>query len=540
MTAAPAISNLTEEFNGSGWTAGGNTNTSRRQGAGFGIQTAAVKTAGYDGSSPSNDNTSEEYNGTAWTTGNNVNPQRQGHAGAGTLTAGVIFGGTDGTLLNKTEEYDGTNFSNVNTMNTARTNLSGAGSQTTSIAFGGATPPVSNAAEVYDGTNWTTAANMNTARNAMGSFGDSNSAVGTGGTTGSNSTATETWDGTSWTTSPASLGTARAFYGDTGSGSSTAGIVAGGYSTATVGLTEEYNFGTNIITAAAWSSAPSIGTGRYLGGYGITPTNASIIFGGQSTTSESKTEEYNGTNWAENPDMNTARSRINGFGTQTAAVTMGGRQVGVPPNVNMNNTELYDGSSWTNGPSYPLTVRGIGGAGTNAAGLAIAAWTGSPPGFTTCNDWNGSGWTAAEANLNTARGYVSGWGTQSDAGAAGGPPANTDYEEYNGSSWTTKASLVTATGGPSGGAAGFGGTPGAIKANGNGGTFSQEWNGTSWGTAASRANTNYGGGMSGGNTAASGIVTGGYIYPSTGPATGSEEFTGETSAVAPASNITTS
>ena len=34
--------------------------------------------------------------------------------------------------------------------------------------------------------------------------------------------------------------------------------------------------------------------------------------------------------------------------------------------------------------------------------------------------------------------------------------------------------------------------------------------------------------MSGGNTAASGIVTGGYIYPSTGPATGSEEFTGET------------
>ena len=143
MTAAPAISNLTEEFNGSGWAAGGNTNTSRRQGAGFGIQTAAVKTAGYDGSSPSNDNTSEEYNGTAWTTGNNVNPQRQGHAGAGTLTAGVIFGGTDGTLLNKTEEYDGTNFSNVNNMNTARQNLSGAGSQTT-VSYTHLTLPTSD------------------------------------------------------------------------------------------------------------------------------------------------------------------------------------------------------------------------------------------------------------------------------------------------------------------------------------------------------------------------------------------------------------
>ena len=46
--------------------------------------------------------------------------------------------------------------------------------------------------------------------------------------------------------------------------------------------------------------------------------------------------------------------------------------------------------------------------------------------------------------------------------------------------------------------------------------------------------------MSGGNTAASGIVTGGYIYPSTGPANASEEFTGETVAAAPASTLTTS
>ena len=91
--------------------------------------------------------------------------------------------------------------------------------------------------------------------------------------------------------------------------------------------------------------------------------------------------------------------------------------------------------------------------------------------------------------------------------------------------------MVSATGAPTVGEAGFGGTPGAIKGNGNGGTFSQAWNGTVWSTSPSRGVTNYGGGMSGGNTATSGIIAGGYIYPSTGPATASEEFTGETTAV---------
>ena len=390
--------------------------------------------------------------------------------------------------------------------------------------------------EEYDGSAWTNAGALNVASSCPAGFGTQTLTVAQ--VNSPNYGGSEQYNGSTWSALPnTGLTSPGGLYANTAGTTGNAGWIFGYPS----GTGVEWNFTANTVTAAAWSSAPSIGTGRYLGGYGVTPTNASIIFGGQSATgSVANTEEYNGSSWAENPDMNTARSRINGFGTQTAAVTMGGRQVGVPPNNAMNNTELYDGSSWTNGPTYPLTARGIGGAGTNTAGLAIAAWTGSPPGFTTCNDWNGSGWTAAEANLNTARGYVSGWGTQSDAGAAGGPPANTDYEEYNGSSWTTKASLVTATGGPSGGAAGFGGTPGAIKANGNGGTFSQEWNGTSWGTAASRANTNYGGGMSGGNTAASGIVTGGYIYPLTGPATGSEEFTGETTTAGTASNITTS
>ena len=219
-SAAPAIVLLTEEYNGSGWSAGGNCNNAENSCAGFGTQTAAIKTGGYPGSDPDGLATeSESYNGTSWTSGNAISPGRQGHAGAGVSTAGVIFGGNDGTILNKTEEYDGTNFSNVNNMNTARQNLSGVGVQTAALAAGGGTTPVSNAAESYDGTNWTTVGSMNTARQGLGGFGTSTSAAVTGGTTGSNSTATETWNGTSWATSPATLATARAFYGDCGAAS---------------------------------------------------------------------------------------------------------------------------------------------------------------------------------------------------------------------------------------------------------------------------------------------------------------------------------
>ena len=539
------LSNV-EHYNGTGFSSATAFPAGINSGSGAGTQTAGLIAGG---NSPSRTNAAFEYDGSSWTATNNLPGAMDNLANCGTETQSNVImavgrtpaSGNSGT--NQSVTYDGTNFaSGPNHVTTRMFNtVSGAGTGTAGLIIGGFIDPSPNAmtnCEEYDGSAWATTGSLNVATGFATAFGTQTNAVTQ--VNSPNYEGSEQYNGSTWAALPnIGITSPGGLYGSSAGATGDAGWISS--MSPTYNKTAEWNFTTNTVTPAAWASAPSIGTGRYLGGYGITPTNASIIFGGQSATgSVANTEEYNGSSWAENPDMNTARSRINGFGTQTAAVTMGGRQVGVPPNISMNNTELYDGSSWTNGPAYPLTARGIGGAGTNAAGLAIAAWTGSPPGFTTCNDWNGSGWTAAEANLNTARGYVSGWGTQSDAGAAGGPPANTDYEEYNGSSWTTKASLVSATGAPSGGAAGFGGTPGAIKANGNGGTFSQEWNGTSWGTAVSRANTNYGGGMSGGNTAASGIVTGGYIYPSTGPANASEEFTGETVAAAPASTLTTS
>ena len=84
-----------------------------------------------------------------------------------------------------------------------------------------------------------------------------------------------------------------------------------------------------------------------------------------------------------------------------------------------------------------------GGAGTAAAGLkfggaSAGAFTGV---LTASEEWNGSAWVASPGNLNTARGYLSGFGTQTAALGAGGytsPPTiqHTNSETYDGSTWT--------------------------------------------------------------------------------------------------------
>jgi hypothetical protein len=65
-----SISNNTEEYDGSAWTAGGNLGTTR-DGIGGLVQTAGLAFAG----SPTSTAT-EEYDGSAWTAGGNLNTAR--------------------------------------------------------------------------------------------------------------------------------------------------------------------------------------------------------------------------------------------------------------------------------------------------------------------------------------------------------------------------------------------------------------------------------------------------------------------------------
>ena len=79
--------------------------TARSYLAGAGTQTAGLCAGGYDGSGLVN--VTEEYNGTAWSSGGNFSFVRYKAAGAGTQSAGLCMGGYDNVNpLSITEEYD--------------------------------------------------------------------------------------------------------------------------------------------------------------------------------------------------------------------------------------------------------------------------------------------------------------------------------------------------------------------------------------------------------------------------------------------------
>ena len=179
-----ANSASTEEYNGSAWTAGGNLAVGRYALGGAGIQTAALGFGGFRYPTtplpfPIHAVT-EEYNGTAWTTGGNLGTGRETLAGAGTQTAGLAFGGGPPNTT-ATEEYDGSAWTAGGNLGTARYKLAGCGTQTAGLAFGGGTPTATAVTEKYDGTSWTTTTSMNTARLSLGGAGTQTAALAFGG-----------------------------------------------------------------------------------------------------------------------------------------------------------------------------------------------------------------------------------------------------------------------------------------------------------------------------------------------------------------------
>jgi hypothetical protein len=124
-----------------------------------------------------------------------------------------------------------------------------------------------------------------------------------------------------------------------------------------------------VLTAAgSWATGNNMNTARRaLAGAG-TQTEA-LAFGGYDTANTGATEEYDGTNWTNNPTgLNTVRRELASAGTQTAALAFGGDAPTGPTGA----TEEYDGSTWTSNPVSMNTAReGLGGAGTQTAALGF-------------------------------------------------------------------------------------------------------------------------------------------------------------------------
>jgi hypothetical protein len=138
------------------WSSGGNVTTARPAAGGFGIQTAAVM---YGGGPSSKGDLTEEYNGTGFSTGGTLNSSRSTcqDNGWGVDSAGICASGnTPGGNTANVEEYNGSSWTEVNNVSTARRQQASIGLvQTAGAICGGFSTANTDATEEYDGTNWT-------------------------------------------------------------------------------------------------------------------------------------------------------------------------------------------------------------------------------------------------------------------------------------------------------------------------------------------------------------------------------------------------
>ena len=509
------------------WASASSLNNNSQGRAGFGSQAAAV--AG-PGQGPSGSiQVTEEYNGSGWSNGNNSTrsaAENQYTSGAGTPTAGAMAsGGYPGTMTAETEEYDGTSWTAGNNIGTAvRNYVFDGASYTSALVFGGNSQPHPGTAtnitttQIYDGTNWTTGGAMNTGRrnHAGSSQGNESASLATAGNVPGLSSNTEEYNGTSWT-EVTNQPTAIAYQGY--AGTQTNAIVWNGYTPSVVTTTLGYD-------GSSWSSKPSVSGQRlnYHNNSGTAP--AALIFGGEGPSGTLSTvEQFNrsaniitAAAWASGTALPSARFNGASAGTATAGIIAGGE---LAPGTRTGETVYFDGSAWTAQPatlSPAPNADGVKMAGTQTAGILNSFRGGGSPGpaYTDARSWNGSAWsTIPSTSSNHSFSNLFRNGTPSAATTIGGDNEvggiQSAVEEYNGSSWGSETALpagrgnMAAFGTPSAGVIAGGalgpGTP-------NRTATALEYNGSSWTTTGSI--TEAATVVAGGGTQTTGIIFGGY------------------------------
>ena len=513
-------SNNVYEYDGTSWSSGGSLTASAGQArTGHGILTAGGAVAGYKTSGNAVIANYEQYDGTSFTEQADLNTARQTLSAAGSTTAALAVGGTTGvgpgpsqTGLTNVESYNGSSWTETTENNTGRkqaTSFSG-GPAPTMIFIGGASGSTFYAnTETYNGSAWTETTDLNTARSSYGGAGQAQTdGLVFGGSVPSNTAATESWNGTTWTELN-DLSTARNALVGSGTGAASA-LAAGGYSTAAETATEEFSFppptaailtegdlflsgGTTLkgfgkaagIPATTWASGGLQNSARAR--QAATGGNATIsvaqLCGGYLPSSPppnnyfTNTEQYNGSAWTEVNDLNTAKSSMSGFGTQTSAI-VAGSPGGIPPQAQV---DAWDGSSWA-GTADLNNGRGEGtGAGLSGSAGIVAGGKIPTNNYQTHSEtWDGTSWTET-SNINTARSDLGAGGSQTSAVIFGGtPPPYDKCETWNGSSWTEVAELNEGRYGVQGGGIS---SSSALAAGGDDGSrvaSTEFWNGTSW------------------------------------------------------------
>ena len=475
---------------GGSWSSGGDLNTARSYVVGVGISTAALAAGGYTGSYTGK---TESYNGTSWTETTDLNTSRGSGGGAGTYTASIYFGGADPTKAN-TESWNGSTWTEVNDLNDARTSMMGAGTQTAAISAGGSMSPAASQVQ------------------------------------------TETWNGSSWT-EVADLPTTMLSL--TGGGSSTSAIACTGQENPPDSGMKAHSFSWN---GSAWTSTPNVNTARYqASGTGFQPGSSNtdvMIYGGGTPPVTAKTEFWDGSSWTEIGDMGTARGQqMAGNGTSNDAIAAGGIAPGysaateewtapatftkqIEGQLFFNSTTntfketVLDAAlgTWASGGALP-SVRHYGGqGGTNTAGIIFSGYQPSPAGAAVAEtyEYNGTAWTDASADVNTARESAGSSGTQTSALFFAGSSKVAITESWNGSTWTEVGDLNTGRDNLFGlGVLGTQAlaTGGRASPSPDAVAVTEQWNGSSWTEVGDLNQTRKWGGSCGTYTA--GAIAGG-------------------------------
>ena len=265
----------------------------------------------------------------------------------------------------------------------------------------------------------------------------------------------------SWATG-GNLNTARYYF--SGTGTQTAGLVAGGATPSNTGITESYN-------GSAWTEVADLNTARNSSSQGTAATQtATIVWGGYPSypgSYRTETELWNGSSWTEVNDLSYGQSNGGAGGTSTSAIFGGGTvQAGNPYSGDYTNlSQTWNGTSWTtvgniNNARYAMNSTGGGADNTSAVIFGGLSGPGTYLSRAFTESWNGSAWTEV-GDMNIGRISLFGTGATATAAIAISgettPPATlkSEVELWNGTSWSEDTNIPT-----------------AIKAGASGGTSS--------------------------------------------------------------------
>ena len=151
-----------------------------------------------------------------------------------------------------------------------------------------------------------------------------------------------------------------------------------------------YNSTSNVLKArgagdGVWASGGALDTARAnMFGFGGSISDASVV-GGSTPSASALNEQYDGSTWSEEADINTARSTESrtGAGTQTAGLIYGSGAVG-------NTTESWNGTAWTEIADLSQSRYDFAGASCTDSNTAALAVGGYPAYMTTTEEWDGA------------------------------------------------------------------------------------------------------------------------------------------------------